>query len=68
VEALRKFFFGTIKIDVQGNFGRNDLYIRMYRTEEIKTFLGSIAAILPECIHYKLHLQRLGVKPLFNIG
>jgi hypothetical protein len=68
VEALRKFFYGTIKIDVQGNIGRNDLYIRMYRTEEIKKFLASIASILPECIHYKLHLQRLGVKPLFNIG
>lgn len=65
VEALRKFFSGTIKIDVQGNSGRDDLYIRMYRTAEIKTFLGLISAILPECIHYKLHLQRLGVKPLF---
>ncbi len=68
VETLRKFFFGTIKIDVQGNTERDDLYIRMYRTEKIKEFLSSISSILPECIHYKLHLQRLGVKPLFNIG
>ena len=32
VEALRKFFKGTIKISKQGNSGREDFYIRMYNT------------------------------------
>lgn len=68
VESLRKFFSGTIKIDIQGNDGRTDLYIRMYKTEDIKNFLAMISSVLPDCVHYKLHLQRLGVKPLFNIG
>lgn len=64
VEALRRFFKGTIKIDKQGNVGRTDLYLRLFKTKCIIQFLTLIKSVLPECIHYKLGPQRLGVKPL----
>jgi hypothetical protein len=61
VEALRKFFKGTIKISKQGNSGREDFYIRMFKTKYNTEFLDNIKLVLPECIHYKLGPQRLGV-------
>jgi len=64
VEALRKFFNGTIKIDKQGNFEREDLIIRLFNTKHIIDFLRILLLILPECIHYKFSPQRLGVKLL----
>jgi len=64
VRALRRFFNGTIKIDKQGNIGRDDLYLRLYRHKCNVEFLKNIMSVLPECIHYKLDPQRLGVKPL----
>ncbi len=67
-EAFSKFFKGTIKIDKQGNKGRDDLLIRFYRTKYIKEFLEMISTILPKSIHYKLNLQRLGVEPPIILG
>jgi len=64
VKALRKFFKGTIKIDKQGNTGRDDLLLRLYRTKCNIEFLRNIMCVLPKCIHYKLDPQRLDVKPL----
>lgn len=66
VEALRRFFKGTISISTQGNKGRDDLYLRLFRNKYTIEFLESIMSVLPECIHYKLSPQRLCVKPLIN--
>lgn len=57
VEALRKFFGGTIKIDKQGNKDREDLLLRLYKTEHVKNFLYNIKTVLPKCIHYKIALR-----------
>lgn len=57
VKALRRFFGGTIKIDEQGNKGRSDLLLRMYKTVYVKDFLYNIKSILPKCIHYKIALR-----------
>lgn len=58
VEALRKFFGGTIKIKPQGGLykgvKRKDYIISMSHKEEVNNFLNIIKSILPECIHYKL--------------
>ncbi|MFA5396089.1 MAG: hypothetical protein WC346_08790 [Methanogenium sp.] len=63
VESIRKFFAGTIKIDKQGNIGREDFIIRLFNTKHIISFIETLLSILPECIHYKFNPQRLGVKP-----
>lgn len=63
VESIRKFFNGTIKIDKQGNIGREDLVIRLFNTKHVISFIELLLSILPECIHYKFNPQRLGVKP-----
>lgn len=57
--AVSKFFQGTISIAKQGNKDRKDMLLRMFGTKKLINFLFMISSILPECIHYKLGLQRL---------
>ncbi len=64
MEALAKFFKGTIRTYQHSDKDRHDYYIRMYRTKHVIEFLKMISSVLPKCIHYKLGLQRLGVEPL----
>ena len=58
VDALKKFFFGTISIKRQGGYyegvKREDYIITMSNKEEVNRFLDIIKLVLPECIHYKL--------------
>jgi len=61
-KAVSKFFQGTINIRPQYSNGRNDMLLRMYGTKKLIDFLFMISSVLPTSIHYKLGLQRLGVK------
>ncbi len=58
IEAVRKFFKGTIKIvQHRGRINgvkREDYMIRMYSKKYVNDFLDMIKIVLPECIHYKL--------------
>lgn len=65
--AVSKFFQGTISISKQSGKDRDDMLLRMFGTKKLIDFLFMISSILPDCIHYKLGLQRLGVKPP-NLG
>ena len=53
VEALRRFFDGSINIDHQRNI------IALGKTKPLNDLLDMITHILPECIHYKFVPQRL---------
>jgi len=64
IEALRKFFDGTIKISKQGNIGREDLILRLYQTEKLIPFMNKIKNILPKSLYYKTDPQRLDVELL----
>lgn len=57
IEALKKFFRGSINIDTTNNT------IRLGITKYIHELLDMIEVILPKNIHYKLVPQRLRVKP-----
>jgi len=58
VDALRKFFDGTISLKKQGGkykgIQRDDYVIYMRNKKEVNKFLDMIKLVLPECIHYKL--------------
>jgi len=56
IEALKKFFRGSIRIDTYNNT------IVLGQTKYLHELLDMITTILPECIHYKLVPQRLRVK------
>lgn len=58
IEALKKFFRGTISIDKTNNT------LRLGLTKYINELLDMIEYVLPKDIHYKLVPQRLRVKPL----
>lgn len=58
IEAVRKFFNGTISLKKQGGRykgkPRDEHVIRMHGKEEVNKFLDMIKLVLPQCIHYKL--------------
>lgn len=58
IKALRKFFYGTIKIVPQGGtykgIKREDYTLSMSNKTEVTNFLNTIKKVLPKCIHYKL--------------
>ena len=58
IEALKKFFDGSIRIDASNNT------IRLGITKHIEDLLNMVTTVLPECIHYKFVPQRLHAKPL----
>ena len=69
IDTLSNFFNGAIKTYQHSDKDRFDYYIRMYGTKHILKFLRDLSSIaIPDSMEYKLDPQRLGVKPLFNIG
>lgn len=64
IEALSKFFNGSLRTYQHTDKDRSDYYIRMYGTKHVLNFLNELSSIdIPTGMEYKLDPQRLRVKP-----